>query len=208
MSIFKIAVNIIVIAGMFYLTFVMALAGWFAGLRKDQAVTLLPENHRNARSTVVQAGFVLASLAIFVLIFYFLWMPLPVSISSTVLIILYAVGFAFFLVGLMITFWARRTLGMMWGISTSRKVKLLQEHQLIQSGPYALVRHPMYLGWWLSVFGLLLIYHTWTLVVLLVMSLFIFYRRARLEDRILADRFGEAWEAYAARSKFIFPFFF
>jgi protein-S-isoprenylcysteine O-methyltransferase Ste14 len=208
MSIFKIAVNIIVIAGMFYLTFVMALAGWFAGLRKGQAVTLLPENHRNVRSTAVQAGFALASLAIFVLIFYFLWIPLPVRISSTVLIILYAVGFAFFLAGLMMTYWARRTLGMMWGISTSRKVKLLPDHQLIQTGPYALVRHPMYLGWWLSVFGLLLIYHTWILVILLAMSLVVFYRRARLEERILAERFGETWQDYAARSKFMFPFFF
>lgn len=205
---FDMVVNGIVIMGMFYLTFVMALAGWFASLRKGESVTLLPERANRAPTTRVQVGFVLVSLVISGLFIYLLWIPFPVSISASVVIILKAGGLALFLVGLSLTFWARRTLGAMWGISTSRQVKLLPDHQLIQSGPYAWVRHPMYLGWWVSVLGLVLIYRTWIVLGLLIMSLIIFYRRARLEESVLAEKFGDEWKSYVARSKCLIPFIY
>jgi len=206
MKTFDIIVNGIVLLGLFYLTFVMALAGWFAGLRKGEAVTLLPERGDRSTKTWIQAIFGLASLAVSILLIYVLWIPLPLSISPATANVLKACGLALFLGGLALTFWARQTLGAMWGISTSRQVKLLPDHQLIQSGPYAWVRHPMYLGWWVSLTGLVMIYHTWILLVMLIMSLVIFYRRARLEEQVLAEKFGEEWEAYARRSKSLIPF--
>lgn len=208
MRTFEMIVNGIVIVGMFYLAFIMALAGWIAGLRKGEAVTLLPERRNRVRPAWAQASFALVSLAISALLIYLLWIPLPIAISSTWLVILKACGLAFFLAGLSLTFWARRTLGAMWGISTSRQVKLLPNHQLIQSGPYSWVRHPMYLGWWVSILGLILIYWTWILLGIFIMSLVIFYRRARLEERVLAVKFGDEWNAYVARSKFIIPFIY
>jgi protein-S-isoprenylcysteine O-methyltransferase Ste14 len=42
--------------------------------------------------------------------------------------------------------------------AASQLVKLFDDHQLIQSGPYAYVRHPMYFGWWVAMFGLTLLY--------------------------------------------------
>jgi protein-S-isoprenylcysteine O-methyltransferase Ste14 len=201
-------VNGVVIIGMFYLAFVMALAGWISSLRKGEAVTLLPERTEGASTARSQVGFVLLSLVISVLIIYLLWIPLPVSISGSVGRILKAVGVVLFLAGLSLTFWARRTLGAMWGISTSRQVKLLPNHRLIQSGPYAWVRHPMYLGWWVSVLGLLMIYRTWILLGIFCMSLVIFYRRARLEESVLAGKFGEEWKSYVARSKCLIPFIY
>ena len=206
MKTFDIIVNGIVLLGLFYLTFVMALAGWFAGLRKGEAVTLLPERGDRSTKTWIQAIFALATLAVSILLIYVLWIPLPLSISPATANVLKACGLALFLGGLALTFWARQTLGAMWGISTSRQVKLLPDHQLIQSGPYAWVRHPMYLGWWVSLTGLVMIYHTWILLVMLIMSLVIFYRRARLEEQVLAEKFGEEWEAYARRSKSLIPF--
>jgi protein-S-isoprenylcysteine O-methyltransferase Ste14 len=199
-------VNGIVIAGMLYLVVVMALGGWVAGLRRGQAVTLLPEQGNRAWPAWAQVGFVLVSLAISALLFYILWIPLPVAIPLPASVVLQACGLILFLAGLFLTAWARWTLGAMWGISTSRQVKLLPDHQLIQHGPYALVRHPMYLGWWVSLLGLILIYRTWILIGLLAMSLVIFYRRARLEEVTLAVRFGDEWQAYVAHSKFLIPF--
>lgn len=110
-----------------------------------------------------------------------------------------------FVAGTALVVWARKTLGRMWGISTSREVKLLPNHQLVTNGPYALVRHPMYFGWWAALFGALLVYRTWVLVLLLIMSLVVFYRRARLEETILAARFGEEWQAYVKRTSFLVP---
>jgi len=205
---FSLIVNTIVIVGMIYLTFLMALAGWVASLRKGQAVTLLPERGKRRWPAWAQIAFVLLSLVIAGALFYALWIPLPLALPASTTLVLTICGLVLFLAGLILTLWARRTLGAMWGISTSRQVKLLPDHQIIQTGPYALVRRPMYLGWWLSVLGLVLIYRTWVLVGLLVMSLLIFYRRARREEAVLAERFGEEWQSYVARSKFLIPFIY
>jgi protein-S-isoprenylcysteine O-methyltransferase Ste14 len=64
----------------------------------------------------------------------------------------------------------------------------------------------MYFGWWTVLLGALLIYRTWILVLLLAMSLVVFYRRARLEEATLAGRFGAEWQAYVKRTKFLVPF--
>jgi protein-S-isoprenylcysteine O-methyltransferase Ste14 len=208
MSAYETVINGIVILGMFYLAFVMALAGWIASLRKGQAVTLLPDSGERARPARTQMAFMLASLVLSALLVYLLWIPLPVELSSSTVLNLKAIGLVLFLAGLFLTFWARRTLGAMWGISTSRQVKLLPDHQLVQSGPYARVRHPMYLGWWVSVFGLLLIYRTWILLGIFLMSLLVFHRRACLEEKVLAEKFGDEWKSYVERSNFLIPFLY
>jgi hypothetical protein len=82
MNAFEMTVNGIVILGMFYLTFVMALAGWVAGLRKGEAVAILPEQSNRSPTTRIQMGFMLVSLVISLLVIYFLWIPLPISISA------------------------------------------------------------------------------------------------------------------------------
>jgi protein-S-isoprenylcysteine O-methyltransferase Ste14 len=203
---FEWTVNLIVIGGMLYLSFVMALAGWVASLRRGEAVTLLPI--AGSRSTVIaaQLGLIVVGLILFIPLMLWLWVPLPLRPAAAAIPWLKASGLALFVGGAAFIIWARQTLGRMWGISTSREVKLLPDHRLITAGPYGLVRHPMYCGWWLAVLGLLLIYWTWILALLLLMSLVVFYRRARLEETVLAARFGPEWQRYVSRSKFMFPF--
>ncbi len=199
-------VNIVVIAGVAYLAFAMALAGWIAGLRRGEAVTLLPARGGLAGMLAAQLGLVLVSLVVCAVLFYWLWIPLPFAVPPGAALVLAAGGLTIFIAGTLFIVWARRTLGRMWGISTSREVKLLPDHQLIAGGPYALVRHPMYFGWWVALLGALLIYRTWLLVLLLAMSLVVFYRRARLEETTLAAWFGAEWQAYIKRTKFLIPF--
>ncbi len=206
MDTFTLIVNAIVIVGVAYLSFAMALAGWIAGLRRGEAVTLLPARGDGAGSMAAQLGLVFVSLIVCVVLFYVLWIPLPLAVSPDVALVLAVVGLVIFIAGTLFTVWARRTLGRMWGISTSREVKLLPDHQLIDGGPYALVRHPMYFGWWTALLGALLIYRTWILVLLMAMSLIVFYRRARLEEATLGKRFGAEWQAYVKRTKFLVPF--
>ena len=63
-------VDIAVIVGMAYLTFAMALAGWFAGLRRGEAVTLLPEQSSRRRNLWVQPGLVAVSLSVLAVLIY------------------------------------------------------------------------------------------------------------------------------------------
>ncbi len=206
MDTFNLIVNAIVIAGVAYLSFAMALAGWIAGLRRGEAVTLLPARGDGSGALAAQLGLVLVSLVVCAVLFYVLWIPLPLAVSPDIALILEVVGLVIFVAGTLFILWARHTLGRMWGISTSREVKLLPDHQLIDGGPYALVRHPMYFGWWTALLGALVIYRNWLLVLLMVMSLIVFYRRARLEETTLGARFGVEWQAYVERTKFLVPF--
>jgi protein-S-isoprenylcysteine O-methyltransferase Ste14 len=201
-------VNGVVIVGMAYLTFAMTLAGWVAGLRKGQAVTLLPEQSTRTRNLSLQLGLVAVSLAVCAGLIYLLWIPVPVVLPPITSQVLIWIGLAFFVAGALLVVWARHTLGKMWGISTSREVKLLPDHQLVKDGPYSVIRHPMYFGWWIAVVGTILIYRTWILILLFVFSVVVFARRARLEEKVLAARFGQEWEAYAAATRSLVPFIY
>lgn len=79
------------------------------------------------------------------------------------------------------------------------------EHRLIRRGPYAIVRHPMYLGYWLLVAGTLVIYRTWVLAGYLAASVPRFLGRARMEERALAAAFGHDWIDYTSHVPMLMP---
>jgi len=153
-----------------------------------------------------QIGAGLGVIVLFICLGSLLWIPLPLDISPTVSVTLHIVGLAAFLVGLFLALWARWTLGAMYGVSTSSAAQLQAKHRLVQHGPYAFVRHPMYLGYWLALAGVTLVYRTWTPLLFLVMCVPSFYRRAQREEVALATAFGDEWRGYAARAKFLIPF--
>jgi len=194
----------IVIVSMIYISFALTVADWLAALRKGQAVSLLPERGGRKYPLWMQIALMAVGLLICIPLFYYGWIPL-FKIADSTKIILKVVGLIVYLAGLGFTLWARRTLGKYWGLSTSIDVKLLDEHQLIQSGPYAFVRHPMYFGWWVAMLGLTLLYPVWALFILFASSLISFFGRARREEVALAERFGDSWVEYRQRTWFIIP---
>lgn len=194
----------IVIVSMIYISFALTVADWLAALRKGQAVSLLPERGGRKYPLWMQIALMVVGLLICIPLFYYGWVPL-FKIAGNTKTILKVVGLIIYLAGFGFTLWARRTLGKYWGLSTSLDVKLFDEHQLIQSGPYAFVRHPMYFGAWIFMFGLLLLYPTWTILILLVSMLTAFSGRARREEVALAERFGDSWVEYKQRTWFIIP---
>ena len=197
----------IVVIGVFYITFVLTVPEWLATVQKGQAVTLLPARKGGNWPLWAQVFILAVGIALCIPLFYYGWIPL-ISISTSAMLILDILGLTFFLAGLGFTLWARRTLGKYWGISSSLNVKLLDDHQIVQSGPYAFVRHPMYFGAWTFMFGLLLLYPTWTILILLVSMLASFSGRARREEATLSERFGNAWIDYKKRTKLIVPFIY
>ena len=148
-------------------------------------------------------GFV--AIALFIWFGFLLWIPLPLRLPELVIALTRPVGLISFLVGLFLALWARWVLGAMYGVSTGSSAPLQERHHLIQSGPYGFVRHPMYLGYWLVIFGAMLMYRTWTPLVLLIVTVPSFYRRARREEVSLEEMFGEEWRAYATRVPMLLP---
>jgi protein-S-isoprenylcysteine O-methyltransferase Ste14 len=92
----------------------------------------------------------------------------------------------------------------MYFVSTSIGAQLYADHKLVTSGPYAIVRHPMYLGLITAALGSLLLYRTWTTAAFVIFAPFLLLR-ARREEQALSAEFGEAWQAYAARVRMILP---
>ena len=205
MTVFEIVVNAIVIISVAYVSFVLTLRDYLIALRKGEAVTLLPERGGRKYPLWVQTLIVFLGLGICALMFFYLWIPL-VALPEETAHVLAVVGLILYLPGLALVLWARSKLGKMWGITTSQQAKLSDQHQLVQSGPYAFVRHPMYFGWWICMLGLTLLYPVWMVFLLFVFSIVAFVGRARLEESTLAERFGEAWTEYKRRTKFLIPF--
>ncbi|MCB9456502.1 MAG: isoprenylcysteine carboxylmethyltransferase family protein [Anaerolineaceae bacterium] len=151
----------------------------------------------------IAGGFGITLLSIF--FGCLLWIPL-VSVSSPVAAwILRLSGLALVVCGVALWFWSRRTLGRMMGISTSSAAQLQVNHVLVQHGPYAFVRHPMYVSYWCLLAGLLVMYRTITLLILLALMVASMSRRAGREEQVLRIAFGTDWESYAGRVPKFFP---
>jgi protein-S-isoprenylcysteine O-methyltransferase Ste14 len=127
-----------------------------------------------------------------------LWRPLPVRLSAGGRAAALGAGTFLYWAGLGLTAWGRVALGDLYDVSTTAGAELYAGHRLVTSGPFRLVRHPMYLGALVGAVGGVLLYRTWTAAFLLAHAP-IFWLRARREEQVLAAEFGEAWRDYARR---------
>lgn len=103
--------------------------------------------------------------------------------------------------GLSLTIWSRARLGRYW----SGVVALKQDHRLIQSGPYRVVRHPLYSGIILAAIGVGLCLTTWSSLAGIVLLTACFERRAHQEDALLASEFGAEFEIYRQHTGRLVP---
>jgi protein-S-isoprenylcysteine O-methyltransferase Ste14 len=110
-------------------------------------------------------------------------------------------GFAVALAGMGIAVWARIHLGQYW----SDKVVLKVDHQLISSGPYARMRHPIYSGVLLGVAGTALVVGEWRGVLAFLLLLTNYAIKAKREEQILAGAFAEGFPEHKKRAGFLFP---
>jgi protein-S-isoprenylcysteine O-methyltransferase Ste14 len=127
-----------------------------------------------------------------------LWKPIPIELDANLQIVLVIIGSLFYFPGVILYMWGYRTLGRMFGVSSSTAVELYEGHRLVDDGPYAMVRHPMYLGVLLVALGALLIFRTWAMVIYAPTALVVIVR-ARREENLLAAEFGEQWQSYKDR---------
>jgi protein-S-isoprenylcysteine O-methyltransferase Ste14 len=119
----------------------------------------------------------------------------PPSITERAKGGLSAIGIMIMVPSLGVYVWGLRSMGRNFNGSSGFGVRLYQEHALSTTGPYAYLRHPMCLAVILACWGGLLLYRTWSMLVLAFMMLGLLYR-VRTEQQALGLAFGDEWEQY------------
>jgi protein-S-isoprenylcysteine O-methyltransferase Ste14 len=94
--------------------------------------------------------------------------------------------------GLFLAIWARRHLGRNW----SGEITIKVEHELVRSGPYRRLRHPIYTGLLAMYAGAAMVNGGWLAAVGLGVAVFAYWRKIRLEEENLQVAFGGDYEEY------------
>ncbi len=121
----------------------------------------------------------------------------------------FSIFFGFFGVGvcalgILFCLWARITLGGNW----SGTVTLKKDHELIQSGPYALARHPMYTGILTGLLGAALtVGHVGNLLGVCLLT-FAMIRKTGQEESYLLSHFGDGYAVYSKKVKKLIPYIY
>ena len=112
-------------------------------------------------------------------------------------------GLIAFAIGLAFAIWARVTIAGNWGTPMTQK----NDPELVTSGPYRLVRHPIYSGILLAGIGTAVaISCAWLTAVLLIGVYFLY--AAVVEERYLSEQFPASYPAYKRSTKMLVPFVF
>jgi protein-S-isoprenylcysteine O-methyltransferase Ste14 len=116
-------------------------------------------------------------------------------------VILGAVGAVLFACGIALAVWARLHLGRNWGMPMTQRA----EPELVTSGPYRFVRHPIYSGLLTAMLGTALANDLLGLIVVAVLVAYFYYSGA-VEERNLTATFPTAYPEYRSRTKMLIPF--
>jgi protein-S-isoprenylcysteine O-methyltransferase Ste14 len=127
------------------------------------------------------------------------WLSLPLLPHRQ---LTYAVGVALVMLGLAFTVWARLHLGRNW----SGTVTLKAEHELIRSGPYAYVRHPIYTGLLVALLGSAVACGELRAAIGLGVVAGAFIRKLRIEERFMREIFPGQYQRYCAQVPALVPF--
>jgi protein-S-isoprenylcysteine O-methyltransferase Ste14 len=115
--------------------------------------------------------------------------------------VLGAIGTVVFASGIALAIWARLHLGRNWGMPMTQKA----EPELVTSGPYRFVRHPIYTGLLAGLLGTALANNLIGLIVVAILGVY-FYYAASVEEKNLTATFPTAYPAYQTSTKMLIPF--
>lgn len=110
-------------------------------------------------------------------------------------------GIAVLLAGLAFAIWARVHIGRNWGVPMTRKT----DPELVTTGPYHLVRHPIYSGILLGGVGTAIALGWFWFIAVGIMGVYFFYS-ATVEERFMTSQFPDAYPAYKRSTKMLLPF--
>lgn len=105
---------------------------------------------------------------------------------------------------ILLAIWARRHLGRNW----SGAVRIGLDHELVRTGPYRILRHPIYTAMLGMSLGTAISSSQYHALLGLVILLFAYLRKTRMEEQILGQTFGAEYEAYRRDSWALVPLVF
>ncbi len=112
-----------------------------------------------------------------------------------------AMGLVLTYAGAALAIWARWSLGGNW----SAEVSVKKDHQLVRSGPYAQVRHPIYGGLLLAITGTAVVIGEWRgLLAILIWSVG-HSLKANREEAVMVATFGKQYQQYQRETGFLLP---
>jgi protein-S-isoprenylcysteine O-methyltransferase Ste14 len=115
--------------------------------------------------------------------------------------IFYWLGLLMVIAGLAFAVWARVHLGRNW----SGIVTVKEDHELICSGPYGIVRHPIYTGILFAVLGTAVLLGEWRGLLSLCFLTVAFLLKLRREERFMAESFPDKYPVYRAQVPALIP---
>jgi len=105
--------------------------------------------------------------------------------------------------GVALAIWARYHLAEYW----SARVTIKEDHQLIRTGPYTYLRHPIYSGLVLATIGSALVIDEWRCILGTCLVLVGYCFKAKIEEAMLSQHFGEAVREHQKDTGFLIPRF-
>jgi protein-S-isoprenylcysteine O-methyltransferase Ste14 len=161
---------------------------------------------RTLRTPVIRTQMV--TTAVIVLSFCLLFTPKLSGIhgsgATPISVALAIFGDILCITSILFAIWARLTLGRNWsGVVATVK----DDHELVQSGPYAFVRHPIYTGFLFAMVGTALATGTIASYLAPMVGLVGFLLRIRIEEALMTAQFPNAYPEYKLRTKSLIPFF-
>ena len=124
------------------------------------------------------------------------WRVIPPSQTSSI------AGAALVFAGLLLALWARFFLGRNW----SGEITVKQDHELVRSGPYAVVRHPIYSGFLLGLLGTAIAIGQVRCFVGLILATIGWRLKSLVEEQFMAEQFGAQYTSYRRDVKALIPF--
>jgi protein-S-isoprenylcysteine O-methyltransferase Ste14 len=112
-----------------------------------------------------------------------------------------ALGLVLFALGLGFAIWARVHIGRNWGTPMTQK----DDPELVTSGPYHLVRHPIYSGILVAGVGTAVAL-SWTWLIAVVVAGIYFVYSATVEERFMTQQFPDTYPQYRRSTKMLVPF--
>jgi protein-S-isoprenylcysteine O-methyltransferase Ste14 len=111
------------------------------------------------------------------------------------------IGLAVTTTGLAFSIWARFYLGRNW----SAFITVKEDHKLVRSGPYAIVRHPIYSGFMLATLGTAIAYGQVAGLISVALIVGAWGYKSRLEETAMTEQFGQEYERYRREVKGLVP---